>query len=214
LSSVLVPYCLGTVAGAVASGRVPAGGEAGDPWTSWNNPTSVLGGVLAIAVIAYLAGVYLVWDSRRLSDPTMADYFRRRAIGAAVVTGAVAFVGIFVLRADAEYLFDGLRSRALPFVILSAVCGVASLALLARNATRGARLLAMGAVASVVVGWGVAQWDYVLPTSLTVDQAAAPTGTLQALLVATILFALVVVPGFVLLYRLDQAGLLPEEGSE
>src|SRR5262245_63244945 len=37
LSSLLVPYCLGTVAGAVASGRVPAGGEAGDPWTSWNN---------------------------------------------------------------------------------------------------------------------------------------------------------------------------------
>src|SRR4051812_26583308 len=43
-SSVLVPYCLGAAAGAVASGRIPAGGVAGDPWTSWINPTSVLGG--------------------------------------------------------------------------------------------------------------------------------------------------------------------------
>src|SRR3954447_5258164 len=33
-ASVLVPYCLGAVAGGVASGRVPAGGVAGDPWSS------------------------------------------------------------------------------------------------------------------------------------------------------------------------------------
>src|SRR5262245_35272260 len=37
-SSVLVPYCMGAIAGAIASGRVPAGGEAGDPWSSWVNP--------------------------------------------------------------------------------------------------------------------------------------------------------------------------------
>jgi cytochrome d ubiquinol oxidase subunit II len=38
-SSVLVPYCMGAIAGAIASGRVPAGGVAGDPWDSWVNPT-------------------------------------------------------------------------------------------------------------------------------------------------------------------------------
>jgi hypothetical protein len=31
ISSVLVPYCFGAVVGAIASGRVPAGGKAGDP---------------------------------------------------------------------------------------------------------------------------------------------------------------------------------------
>ena len=72
----------------------------------------------------------------------------------------------------------------------------------------------MGAVASVVVAWGVAQWDYLLPTSLTVGDAAAPDGTLQALLVATVLFVLVVIPGFSILYVLDQKGLLPGEGVE
>ena len=34
LSSVLVPYCMGAVVGGIASGRVPAGGQAGDPWTA------------------------------------------------------------------------------------------------------------------------------------------------------------------------------------
>src|SRR5262245_35956474 len=82
LSSVLVPYCMGAVAGAIASGRVPAGGKAGDPWSSWINATSIVGGVLAVAVVAYLAAVYLVWDARRVGAPGMEDYFRRRAIGA------------------------------------------------------------------------------------------------------------------------------------
>src|SRR5688500_4316109 len=49
-SSVLVPYCMGAIAGAIASGRVPAGGEAGDPWSSWINPTSIVGGTLAVTV--------------------------------------------------------------------------------------------------------------------------------------------------------------------
>src|SRR5215213_3490318 len=214
LSSVVVPYCMGAIAGAIASGRVPEGGVAGDPWDSWVNPTSVLGGVLAVIVVAYLAAVYLVWDARRTDDPTMVAYFRRRAIGAAVVAGVAAVIGIFVLRDDARYVFDGLTSRGLPLVILSVLCGSASLLLLLRDATRGARLLAIGAVASLVVGWGVAQWPYILPTSLKVSEAAAPSATLATLLVATILLVVIVIPGFTLLYVLDQRSLLPDEGVE
>jgi cytochrome d ubiquinol oxidase subunit II len=214
LSSVLVPYCFGAVAGAIASGRVPAGGEAGDPWTSWVNPTSVLGGVLAVVVVAYLAAVYLVWDSRRLGDQAMVEYFRRRAVGAAVAAGAVAFVGIFVLRSDARYLFDELTTKALPLVILSALCGTASLVLLVRRAEHWARILAVGAVASVMAGWGVAQWPYILPESLEVEDAAAPSGTLNAILVAAVGAVLIVLPGFILLYVLDQRSLLPEEGVD
>jgi cytochrome d ubiquinol oxidase subunit II len=205
---------MGAVAGAIVSGRIPAGGVAGDPWTSWINPTSILGGVLAVVVVAYLAAVYLVWDARRVGQPDMEDYFRRRAIAAAIIAGVVTFVGIFVLHADSPYVFHGLASRGLPFVILAAVCGIASLILLVRNAQRGARALAIGAVVGVVVGWGVAQWDYLLPTSLTIADAAAPTGTLHALLAATILFVIVVIPGISLLYTLDQKNLLPGEGVD
>ena len=84
--------------------------------------------------------------------------------------------------------------------------------LLARDASRGARVLAVLAVAGIVVAWGVAQWPYLLPESLTVADAAAPTGTLQALVVAVVLAVVIVVPGFVLLYVLDQRSLLPDEG--
>src|SRR4051794_1424883 len=136
LSSIVVPYCFGAVAGAIASGRVPAGGDPGDPWSSWINPTSILGGTLAVVTCAFLAAVYLSFDARRLTDAEMAEYFRRRALVAAFVAGLVALVGIFVLRADARYVFDGLTSRALPLVIVSAACGLASLVLLLRDAQR------------------------------------------------------------------------------
>jgi len=212
-SSVLVPYCMGAIAGAIASGRVPSGGKTGDAWSSWNNPSSIVGGVLAVAVCAYLAAVYLVGDARRLDDAAMVEYFRRRAVGAAVVTGFVAFAGIFVLHDDARYVFDGLTSRALPLVAISAACGAGSLVLLVRSGYRTARLLAAGAVAAVMGAWGVAQWPYILPTTLEVSRAAAPTATLVSILVVFGIAAVVIVPALGLLFLLDQKSLLEADES-
>jgi cytochrome d ubiquinol oxidase subunit II len=207
-SSVLVPYCLGAVAGAIASGRVPSGGDAGDPWASWINPTSVLGGVLAVTVCAFLAAVYLVYDAHRVAEPAMVDYFRRRAVGASIVAGAVAIAGIFVLRADARFLFDRLIGRGLPLVIVSGLCGIGSLVLLARRRDFGARVLAIGAVVSIVWGWGVAQWPYMLPETLTVDAAAAPDPTLVSVLVVFGIAVAVILPSIAIVYVLDQRGAL------
>ncbi|HVD22334.1 MAG TPA: cytochrome d ubiquinol oxidase subunit II [Lapillicoccus sp.] len=214
ISSVLVPYCFGAVAGGIASGRVPAGGAAGDPWNSWVNPTSIVVGVLAVCVVAYVAAVLLTWDAGRLSDEHMVAYFRIRAVGAAIVAGAVALVGLFVLRSDARYIFDGLTSRALALVVLSALAGVAAFLLLRGRPRRGARIAALVASGALVLAWGVAQWDYLLPETLTVAQAAAPTATITAVLVAAVIAALVLTPAFAFLYTLDQKSLLPDEGVD
>ena len=135
VSSVLVPYCLGAVVGGIASGRVPSGGKAGDPWDSWVNPTSILGG-RARRVPDRLPGRLLPGLATPPGSRTRRwwTYFRRRATAAAVAAGLVSLGGIFVLSNDADYLFDGLTSRALPLVILSALCGLAALVLLARRA--------------------------------------------------------------------------------
>lgn len=215
IPSLIVPFCMGAVVGAIASGRVPAGGVAGDPVDSWLNPTSIMAGVLAVTVAAYLASVYLVVDAARVADDEMVAYFRRRAIGTAIVAGVVAVVGIFVLRSDARYVYDGLLSRAWPFVILSVVFGLTSLVLLVRHShTHLTRITAVLAVAMIIVSWGVAQWDFILPETLTIEQASAPSGTLGALVVAVVLAVLLVGPAFIWLYRLDQKDMLPEEGVE
>jgi len=214
LASVLVPFCLGAVAGGIASGQVPAGGVAGDPVDSWLNLTSVVTGLLAIAVAAYLAAVYLVWDARRTGDRAMVDYFRLRALAAGLVAGVLTVIGLVVLHDKARHVFDGLFSRALPAVIIGLLCGVGALILLLRDAARGARILAVLAAAGIVISWGLAQWPYLLPETVTVKDAAAPTGTLTTLVVAVALAALIVVPGFVLLFVLDQRSLLPDESVE
>jgi cytochrome bd ubiquinol oxidase subunit II len=213
LSSLMTPFFMGTVAGAVASGRVPIGNAKGDAVTSWLNPVSLLIGVLFVAAGAYLAAIFLVSDARRFGDRDLERYFAVRALGAAAVAGAVAVAGIFVLRADARYIYDGLVNEALPLVIASAVCGAATLALLWRAAGRGVRPLAVGAVVAVIWGWGAAQYPYLLPQTLTIKDGAAASESLTALLVVIGVAVVVVVPALALLYSLDQRTVLEEEAE-
>ncbi len=212
ISSVIVPFCLGAVVGSVASGRVPDGGVAGDPISSWLNATSIVAGLLALTACLFVAAVYLAYESVKLDDHRMAEYFRIRAFVASAAAGVMSVIGILVFRAEDPYLYDGLTSRALPFVVLAVAAGTGSLILLTRTLHRGARWSAIVAVVSLVLAWGAAQWDYVLPETLTISEAAAPRGTLLALVAATIGGLLIVLPGFLLLYRLEQKGLLPDEG--
>ena len=81
LSSVLTPFTLATVMGAIATGRVPVGNACGDLVTPWLNPVSVLAGVLAVALPGYLGAVYLAAGARRLTERTLAHDFRTRARG-------------------------------------------------------------------------------------------------------------------------------------
>ena len=217
ISSVITPFCLGAVAGAVATGRVPKGGVAGDLWASWLNPTSVLGGVLAVSACAFVAANNLVVEADRFHEPDLSAYFRRRAVGSALVTGVIAVAGIFVLRADAAYLADRLSGVALPIVLVSAACGVGTIVLhrgtTNLRAARAARLLAMGAVVAVVLAWAVGQWPYLLPTSLKIADAAAPRGTLITITVVFAIAALTILPALGWLYWLDQHDFLEAESE-
>jgi cytochrome d ubiquinol oxidase subunit II len=63
-------------------------------------------------------------------------------------------------------------------------------------------------VALVILAWGTAQRPYLVPTSLTVQQAAGATRTLQWLGLVTVIAVVLVGPALFLLYRLDTRGLL------
>jgi len=212
-SSVITPFFMGTVVGAIASGRVPEGNAAGDPVSSWLNPVSILIGVLFVATGAYLAAVFLVSDSRRAGDGDLVRYFTDRATLAAVGAGAIALAGVFVLHEDARYVYDGLTSEGLPLVIASAACGLGALILLRRRARRGVRELAVGAVVTVIWGWGVAQFPYLLPTELTIADGAGPDATLSMVLGVFGVAVLLVLPAIGLLYTLTQRDMLEVEGD-
>jgi cytochrome d ubiquinol oxidase subunit II len=178
--------------------------------TSWVNTLSLVTGTLFVAWCAYLAAVFLVSDARRARAPDLERYFVRRALVAAIATGALAAVGLVALHADAPVVFDGLTGDGLPLVILSGVCGIAVLVLLYRGARRGTRVLAVGAVAAVVWGWAVAQHPYLLPPTLTIDDAAAPSSTLTGLLIVFGVAVILVLPALGLLFTLVQRNLVEE----
>jgi cytochrome d ubiquinol oxidase subunit II len=207
VSSVLAPFFLGAAVGGIASGRVPAAGH-GDPVTSWLNPTSVLGGVLAVLTCAFVSAVFLTAEARRRGEEELEDWFRRRSQVTAGVTGVVALAGIAVLHADSPRLFDELATRGLPLVVISGLSGLAALLLVRRLPPRVVQGLAVLAVAAIIAGWGTAQYPYLLGTHTTIAAAAAPTATLVSLIVVAAVALLIVVPSMALLFVLDQRGSL------
>ncbi len=216
ISSLLTPFFMGTVVGAVAAGNVPGDGD-GAPFSSWLQPLPLLTGAMFVASGAYLAAVFLIGDARRAGDAELQRYFARRALAAAAVAGVAAALGLVELHAEARYIFDRLTDQGLPLVILSALCGIGALAILLASARRPERPpsrllrpLAAGAVVAVIWGWGVAQFPYLIPTSLKITQSAAPPDTLGTVIVVFIVAAILVLPSLGLLYWLSQRELLGE----
>jgi cytochrome d ubiquinol oxidase subunit II len=216
ISSVITPFALGAAVGGIASGRVPVGNAAGDLFSSWLNPTSILIGVLAVVTGAYLAAVFMSGDAVRAGDQELARSFRARALASGVVAGAIAIGGLAVLHSDAHPLFHELvTGRGLPALIVSALAGVATLALVWLERFEPARYTAALAVAAIVAGWALAQSPRFLP-GLTVRQAAASHDTLVAVLVAILAGGALLVPSLATLFRLTLRGHLdhaePDEG--
>jgi len=203
-SSLITPFFLGTVAGAIASGRVPIEGR-GELWGSWLNPTSVVGGLVAVGTCVFLAGVFLVADADRAQHARLAAALRRRTLAVGLVTGLVVFAGLVPLDRDAPTLWAGLTGRALPLVLVSAAAGAATLALLWVRRYGPARMTAVLAVAAVISGWGVGQYPWLLVDQITISDAAGASATLWGLLVVVALAGVIVLPALTYLFWLTQS---------
>lgn len=205
VSSLLTPFFLGAVLGSIASGRVAVGTTASAD--AWANPTSVLAGLLAIAATAFLGAVFLCSDARRYGADDLVDYFRLRALSAFAAVVVLALIGLPVTHNDARYVWEGLTGGlGLLLIILAAVCGLATVLLLLLRSYGWSRFTSVASVALAVGAWGFAQRPYLLPTSLTVAQAAGAAHTLRWLAIVTVVAIVLVGPALVLLYRLDTQG--------
>jgi len=207
VASLATPLFLGAAAGAIASGRIRVHGrhvQAGLV-AAWTGPLSFLAGLLALAMCAYLAASYLTVEAVGRGDPELEEAFRRRAVAAGVVAGALAALGLLVVRLDAPRLWGGMTDRGLPLVALSAAGGVASLAATVKRRYRIARIAAAVAVGSVLWGWGAAQWPYLILPDVTAADAAAPRGVLRLLLIGFAAGAVLLAPSLALLFRVFKA---------
>jgi cytochrome bd ubiquinol oxidase subunit II len=201
VSSVVTPFFLGMIAGAVASGRVPAEGT-GDLWRSWTGPTSWVGGALAVLTVSFLAATFLAADAERGGRTELAEAIGAKAFWSGLVTGAVALAAAVAIELDAKTLADGLQTRGLVLVIGSAVAGSATVLLLRQHRWAIARLTAVAAVGAIVIGWGVAQYPDLLVDEVTIDQAAGARSTLIGLVIVFGVAAVTAVPAMAWLFVL------------
>lgn len=134
-------------------------------------------------------------------------YFRVRALLAFAAIVVLALIALPVTHDDARHVWEGLTGGlGLLMVVLAAVCGLATVLLLVRGSYGLTRYTSVASVALTVGAWGFAQRPYLLPTSLTVAEAAGAPHTLRWLAIVTGIAIVLVGPALVLLYRLDTQG--------
>ncbi|MGH3226883.1 MAG: cytochrome d ubiquinol oxidase subunit II [Streptosporangiaceae bacterium] len=214
-ASLITPFFMGTVIGAVVTGQVPVH-PAGNVLAAWTSPTAILTGFLFVVACAYISAVFLVLEARERGHQDLTRYFSLRATAAGVLTGALAGGTFAELSSSAPYVYARLTGIALPLVAISIAAGIAVLGMfwLRWYHALFLRATAAIAVAAVVWGWGLAQYPYLFPTTLTLAAGSAPTAALVAEFVVAGLAVLLVAPAFALLYFLQQRRMLTAAESD
>ena len=190
-ASCLTPVLLGASLGTVSSGviRVVGGEVAPASEWAWLSPFPVVTGFLALAVCAYLAAVFLTVET----EGALQEDFRRRALLSWLVAGVLALGTLALARSAAPYLWAGLTiGTASLFVGVGILLAPASAgAVLARRYYLG-RFCAVAQVIVLLVGWALALSPYLVYPAVTLAEAAAPSPTLEFVLL-TVPFGLALV---------------------
>jgi len=205
VASVVTPFFLGTAAAAVASGSIhaPGGRLASGYLDGWTTPLAVVIGLFALSICAYLAATYLMVENENRTDLLMD--FRRRAIAAALASGALALLAVAISYFEGSRLLESLTGRGLPLFVLALLNGPLALWAVWRSRPRLARVAVIGQVVLVLWAWALGQWPYLVPPDLTISATAAPAATLTGMLVVVTVGGLLLLPSLWLLFRVFKA---------
>lgn len=197
----ITPVFLGMVVGGVATGdvRVQAGSVTTGWFAGWTTFFALLVGLLALALFALLAAVYLAAET----GGALQRDFRRRAIISEVFAGVLAFAVFWRARSEAPLLFENLASSSFTWPVQLGTAGLAvfTLVLLIRGRPQLARLTAAAQVALVVVGWGLSMDRHFVLPDVSLAASGSHPEVLPWLVLALALGSIVLVPALYYLYR-------------
>jgi cytochrome bd ubiquinol oxidase subunit II len=202
-ASTITPFFFGTAAAAVASGqvRVEAGRVQTDLLRGWTTPFALTIGALALSLCAVLAAVNLMIEAQNSNDAELVEAFRQRAIIAGAITLVFDAVAFILSPFQAPLLWNGMLDHALPLVIATALIGMGAAASLLLKRYRLARVLAFTVTAFIFASWGLSQFPYLIPVTVTINNAASPPSTLLALLIGTSIGMALLLPSLWLLFH-------------
>jgi cytochrome d ubiquinol oxidase subunit II len=212
IASLITPLLLGTMIGAVAAARLAlpdwaTRGTQADFFSiylaPWLNPFTLATGCFALFLFAFLAAVYLTMEAREIE---LKEDFRRRALVAGVCV-FLAAAGALLLASGEEsgapLMWHGLARSgwALGFHLATGAAAVMALLSLWYRRYSLARIAAAAQVSFILWGWAMAQFPYLVPPDLTIQETAAPAVTLKLVLMALAVGAVVLVPSLYYLFR-------------
>lgn len=205
VGSIISPVMLGVCVGAVASGNIRVDVETGrvdtNFFSQWAAPFPFAIGFMTLALFAFLAAVYL---SLEANDLALQEDFRRRALGAAVAVGLMACLSFYLSGDGAPLIREGLAKAwwSLPFQLLTGAVAIGAMAALTFRRYRSARALSILQVTLIILGWGLAQFPYLVEPDLTFANSSAPASVLRALLIALAAGAVLLFPSLWYLFRI------------
>ena len=144
-------------------------------WYDWLTPYTLLTGLGTVAGYALLGATWLVW---KLDGPEQA-HARKLAKRAAWTTFVLmAGVSLYNVLLDPEYAARWLSAPAIyllaPVPIVTGVIALALLRALAKGRDAAPFWLGVALFFMGMAGLGVTIWPYVVPTAITIWDAAAP----------------------------------------
>jgi cytochrome d ubiquinol oxidase subunit II len=203
IASIITPILLGTILGAIASGtiRVSDGAVTSGFLHSWLAPFPLSVGLFALALFAFLAAVYLTVEA---PERELQEDFRWRALLSGVVVGLFALTVFILAKTGAPTVRAGISRTwwAFGLHILTAIFATSAFVALWTRRYRIARFCAAAQVTMILLGWAFAQFPSLVEPDVTIGSAAAPPLTLELLLSALIVGAIVLFPSYYYLFRI------------
>lgn len=199
ISSILTPFAMGVAVTATAGGRVTVvNGVVRTTAFDWLTPFTLMGGLVGLAVCAYLAPIYAAVRVRG----ALQNDFRKRGMIAGVVLGIVTAIEIPVAMADAPiFAARLLQTRAVSAVALAALFGIAAELLLWKKSYHWAQITAAGAVALTIAGFCAALYPDLIIGQLPLKETLAPRETIITFFAIMPVGLLVLVPSLLFFYR-------------
>ncbi len=200
VASIFTPVLLGMAIGAASSGnlRVTHRQIQIEGPTPWLTPLALMIGGLALALCAYLAAVYLTNESHG----DLREDFRQHALLAGTFVVGLAVVTLPLCYVEAPHLWDGLLSwRAASVLVVGLAAALTSGWALLRRHFRLARAATIAQVSCLLLGWGLAQYPYLIYPDVTLQAAAAPEVTLRFVLYSLPAGAAILLPSLWFLFR-------------
>jgi cytochrome d ubiquinol oxidase subunit II len=163
----------------------------------WLSPYCLTNGMLALSTCAYLAAVYLINET----SGELREDFRRRAIAVGTTTAVLAGVVLALAWHEAAWFWGRLLSwRTLPVIAAGLVCFGGSAWSVFTRRYRLSRLFAVGEISLLIIGWGLAQYPYLVYPDMAFTAVAAPTATLRFLVLSLPLGGLLIIPSLWFLF--------------